>query len=349
MKPVIKKRYLKALLIFLKSFNFNLLACDSSEEKQIDFIISQDLKKLDFMLSNNQINIDWADSYGLTALIYAVRSNNKEKTDFLIERGANPNFRSKVGSNYYHPNFGLLTDGSTALMHFLDSGNSGNIYILYKLLDAGAEVNCFLKDGKPLAFLAIYNIYYLKEILNRFPELINLVCPISGNSLATHVVNNLVMYLPILNFLIEKNIDLNTKNKEGLTVLHYLLNFFNDIPEGVIDNTDPNIKTSDNETFLLFLLKKNKPFAGLRLQGNSVNNRLIDFLFQANIDEQTNLKKETALMRAVKTNFLYIVRILLSKNVNKSLTNYRGLTALDIAKKLNKHTLIETLEEGINN
>lgn len=70
-----------------------------SKESLIDAVIFGDIEWVDQLLSSAEIDINYIDAYGRTALIWATLFPLNIIVDSLIKRGANLNIRDKVNNN----------------------------------------------------------------------------------------------------------------------------------------------------------------------------------------------------------------------------------------------------------
>ena len=102
----------------------------------------------DFMLEVG-IGIDGQNEEGLTALMNAARSGNKEAVDLLIERGADINVQDN--------------NGWTALLYAL---NENNKEIAELLIEKGADIHLKNEDGQTALFVALFR--KSKEIAKTF-------------------------------------------------------------------------------------------------------------------------------------------------------------------------------------
>lgn len=115
-------------------------------------------------------NLNMQDGYGATALMWAAKNANNEVVQMLLDRGADPNAKSAIGSTAL-----FYTNDSIIVRTLLDAGanpniqnkfgrsplmvaaHNGNAEIVQILLDAKADPNLKSKYGRNAAQLAREN------------------------------------------------------------------------------------------------------------------------------------------------------------------------------------------------
>jgi hypothetical protein len=181
----------------------------SEEQKEIGEPILTEIKKLITSFKDHKSSIDnCIDQKGLTPLHLAVKYQNKDLLEMLLDNGANINVKSITGMTPLH-------------LAALDNENKG---IFEMLLDKGADVNVKTTTGlTPLHLTARNrNEKFSKMLLDKGAN-IN-VQSSDGSTPFMLVVeyaadNDLSFdyYEKILNFLIDNNANINIKNKRGMS------------------------------------------------------------------------------------------------------------------------------------
>ncbi|MDE7193067.1 MAG: ankyrin repeat domain-containing protein, partial [Oscillospiraceae bacterium] len=120
--------------------NVLLRSVERNEELARFFVENYDLSQLDH-----------ANRFGLTPLMYAAMNNNVDLAKVLIEKGSDAGAASSgpIGGNSYW----IKTNGLTPLALALRCGNTE---IAKMLIDAGADVTACDDDGCPAVFSLVY-------------------------------------------------------------------------------------------------------------------------------------------------------------------------------------------------
>lgn len=136
---------------------------------------------------------------------------------------------------------------------------------------------------------------------------------------------------------IKEGADLNDENENGESVLAHSLRYRcdNDLVMLLIEN-GADIYDFDNEGVSIFDMAITYD-----------NKEIVEYLIEQDIDINTTNRKSkfTPLMCACCYGRIEIVEFLLEKGADISKSDYKGLTALDFATKMNKKSVIKILEE----
>lgn len=207
---------------------------------------------MNYFLSKG-VDVNQADKNGNTPFLNAAYLNNLEVVTLLSEN-----------ANLKHKN----KDGKSALTNAVQRNKSE---IVNFILQKGAQINVLDKDGNNLTYYLIksYNSRNKEEFLKKQELLAKAGFNIKnvqkdGNSLYHLAVDKKNMDL--LSWVSNVGIDINLKNKEGLTALHKAVMSAKstEMIQFLIKNgADKNIKTSFDETVYDLaseneLLRKNK-------------------------------------------------------------------------------------------
>ncbi|WP_413943450.1 ankyrin repeat domain-containing protein [Bdellovibrio sp. HCB-162] len=141
----------------------------------------------------------------------------------------------------------------------------------------------------------------------------------------------------IVQFLLAKKVNLETKNKVGDTALAVALtNDQFDIAKQLIKagaKVDITVAGDNSDTLLIRSASGNLGTTKLILEKNG------------NLINKTNKLGETALMKSIEFRYNDITKLLLANGANTKLKNKDGKTALDIAKESNNEEAIKLLSK----
>ncbi|KAI1725474.1 ankyrin repeats (3 copies) domain-containing protein [Ditylenchus destructor] len=177
---------------------------------------------------------------GQTPLMYAIQANQLSIVRFLLKIGVDPSARDMCGNNAFHyaalasvsmlealweveaarPLVNLMNnDGYTPVLLTIRYANPR---CLNSLLGFGAELNFRVQGAKNPLFEAVQSksksIEVIRALLEASPNLLNHIDEATGNT----VIHNALYKTPLMGvlFLKHKEMNLNAKNKAGLTALH---------------------------------------------------------------------------------------------------------------------------------
>ena len=136
---------------------------------------------------------------------------------------------------------------------------------------------------------------------------------------------------------IKEGADLNDENENGESVLAHALRYRcdNDLVMLLIEN-GADMYDFDNEGVSIF---------DMAITYDNIE--IVNFFLDKGIDVNATSRKSkfTPLMCACCYGRLELVKLLLDHGADSSRSDYKGLTALDFAKKMNKKSVIKILEQ----
>ena len=286
------------------------------------------ITKLLFKFAKPNYNED-TDDKNNTALIAAVKKNNKELVRFLLDHGSSPNTKNSELQTALH--FCALQICSAAnMVKKLD--NKDILEILKLLLNAGANPNIRNSFGNtPLLNLidlkSFYKTGYDTELLLKAVDLLlerganineknsqeqNIFFKAIESIDKTENFNKTIdqSCMKLLEGLISKGSDLNSKTKAGNTPLFVSANSGYEKLKTIkllADNgADLNLKYKNNQTVLMLLVSNGR----LRMVKFLLENYKID------LDAKNDFGK-TALSFACSSNNFEIVKILIDQGANE--------------------------------
>ncbi|WP_304235134.1 ankyrin repeat domain-containing protein [Jiulongibacter sediminis] len=196
-------------------------------------------------LEDNNIDLGKPDDNDNTPLMAAASRGNVELLKRLLESNS-VNFVNR--------------EGESALVNAVAYNSPEAVNLL---LEAGSDVGIMSKGGDDLYGVLIESYRKGRNSIERVTELISLL---EDNGLQMPLDGSLLHKAfkkddeELLNLLIEKGIDINAKDKDGNTILHYAAMQAKDIAlvERLIEKgADPEIRTEFDES-ILDLLKANE-------------------------------------------------------------------------------------------
>jgi ankyrin repeat protein len=184
-------------------YNYDLLEEEDKANflSQLFFCIAQTgcMRLIDQAYILGTININIANKKGFFPLFYAVFYNRIEMVESLLLQGADINKKFKDGSSFLHK-----------------AAQSGNLAMINKLLDNGAEISCNIQGFTPLHTAIFFeNKDAAEQFLARGVDINNVTLLGSPIHVAIHKKR-----LDMIIMLLEKGADIKTKDKAGYTPLH---------------------------------------------------------------------------------------------------------------------------------
>lgn len=170
------------------------------------------------LLLNLGANIDF--EYCLsTPLIKAIRTNNAEIVEYLLQRGANAN----LSFNYDYDKYYYFNKYRSKIKKFsplIISCQNGNLELVQILFSYGGDINTKDNDGNSL-LTETTNISILKFLIDQGID-ITIKNNYGENALS---FSSLLGNMDVVNFLInsEINIDINSKDRNGDTIIGALI------------------------------------------------------------------------------------------------------------------------------
>ncbi|MGR3302530.1 MAG: ankyrin repeat domain-containing protein [Candidatus Scalindua sp.] len=293
-------------------------------------------------------DINAKDRQGKSPLHYAIASNDLELISFLINNGADVNTYDNNGNTLFH---------AIALWK--------NEELLELLIQKGGDINKPNNDGlTPIQYLAFYGADILQIIETKGgtsgstlidalikgdiekvrtkiiddPEKIKLLDR-AGNSLLHYAIGS--ENYNLAKFLIEKGIDLNRKNNNGIIALDLALRKGNLQIVKLLLDRGSTVNTQNS--------KFNSPLhSAIYFKDKEERKKVIHLLMKYNININVqNTWGDTILHSAVRMAENELINLILYYNPNLTLKNKNGLNPLELAldrKKLNIAKLI--IEHG---
>jgi ankyrin repeat protein len=266
---------------------------------------SADYEFVTLLLEQPNIDLNYKNQDGDTALLIAVYLHNSDIVELLLGSGADPN----------------ITNGGTALSFATDDDD---VDIVKLLLDNGADPNIPTDgDETPLFYAVRYSGVDVIELYLASPKVdlnINYTAPSTGDTVIWRVANsqNRENYLQIAKMLLDAGLDPNIPDNEGLTFLIYSEDEPDMIRLLLKYNVDVNARDSEGRTALFYVLRRNRSLAVL------LTSPTLD------LDIQDNNGK-TALMFACERDLPDAIAFLLESGADPFMTDDTGHIAAQFA------------------
>ncbi|MFK8268532.1 ankyrin repeat domain-containing protein [Capnocytophaga cynodegmi] len=310
----------------------------------------KDLKEAQYFIKKG-LSLKSIDNNGDDALFYASRNGNQKIINQLIKKGFNPKTLNNKGQNLmfaavegsrmktndleffkYIESLGVSPnqkdkEGLTPL--FTLSSRHKDITVLNYFLDKGNSINQLDKEGNtPLINASSRNSLEVVSLLENKSSNINTTNNQGHSALTSAVARNTS---DVVSYLIKKGADINVKDVKGNTLVYYLLESY----------TPKDIKKFDEKWNIL--AEKGLNFAQNQEKGNNIYHLAVDKadlnLLQkvVSVNVDINAKNQdglTPLHKAAMTaKNLDIIKFLLEKGANKTITTDFEETAYDLAKE----------------
>ncbi len=306
---------------------------------------------VELLYTKYNLDPNFLDSY--TALMYAANNNNTDIMTLLIEKGANVNFKNKLGDSALtiavaglSPNFYHHEPNIEAMRLLIEKGAQAdsNILVALALKGEASDIKNFFKQGvqvdskeldESLIFMARKgDSQGVKELLNKGANINALYR--DGKTPLMYAAEFAAKggSIEALKLLLSKGAKINIKDSEGETALSLAAgNPYNDlmnieavrllIAKGVL---------LDKETFI-------------RMAAKGYNNEVKLFLEKGiDINAQDKRIKRTALMEAAWRGQVETVKLLLNnKKIDVNISDQRGDTARSLAKSQHHLEIIKML------
>jgi ankyrin repeat protein len=325
---LIKEKNYSKFISALKEDNIDLDIKDEYGNYLIEYILNTENLELIKKTLENQISLDIIDSNGNTLLYNLIKLNKLDILKIIIE-----NSFSQIGIN------------------LLDKKDSkGKTAIHYCIYFNNTDAFKFIIDNKPDPYLKDKNgnnsfFYCIKKERNDFFfKLIELFPNFSiknkdGDTLIQYCIN--YTNFKLVDFLLDKNINLNNQNYEyGITALHQLTvnNYDHYIKKFVEKGADVSISDFLGNNLIHFSIMEN-------------NISLIEYFISFNKINLnwSNLNGDTALhlfLNTFKSNCNINILKNLVSNTNLNIQNHSGETCFYL---IIKYSLIDYLEEELQN
>lgn len=258
----------------LERFGADMYSENSDGDNILLRCVERDENLACFIIENYDLSqLDHANKFGLTPLMYAAINNKIELAEALISKGSDANLQSSgpVGNNSYW----IKTNGLTPLALAIRCGNAE---IVKLLIDNGADVSVCDDDGCPAVFsLVYYPFRFLEE--NHFNSPIfdgkREIIPLIKDALETpdkrgytvlmeamcktdfgHTRTDAYTNVPIAEGLIENGANVNAVSNDGTTALHLAVSGPEETLKALIKaKADPNLRDNNGNTPLILASK----------------------------------------------------------------------------------------------
>ena len=236
-------------------------------------------QKDEMYIKEGTYDIDYANKgMGMTALMYACRSGNKDLTNLLLKAGANVNISDKTGT--------------TALMHAIRNWNREEAKLLIK---ANADVNMSNKK-KETALLYAAN-FWQEDVIDALIKAdadVNASADDDGMTPLMYIVRDGHSY-EILNR--NKTVDFLKQDKKGMTALMYaVMNGSKDLVYELLKESN----TIDDDKYINLKNKEGQTaydlanlYGGYSYGGFSESIEKIKKLIKSSLEENEKLRKNT--------------------------------------------------------
>ncbi|XP_062574844.1 serine/threonine-protein phosphatase 6 regulatory ankyrin repeat subunit B-like [Saccostrea cucullata] len=373
-------------LLIEKGFEINAL---SNKGKNILHIACLNGKHriCNFLVENHPHLLNGKDKYRNTVLHDAARGGNVQIVNLLIEKKVDIKSLQKDGETILHQScrsgemdmceylvsqFSDIleirdTNGFTAL-HSACRG--GRVKFLSFLINKGLEINALSNDGKSILHIACFfgKVEVVEHLIENYPHLLEARDKSSNSVLHAASCGGNVQ---IVKLLIKKNMDINTVQKDGETILHqccrsgkmemceYLVNKFSDLLE-IKDNNGWTVLHSacrgGSLKIVTFLINRGLDFNALSSDGKGILHRacfsgkfqICDYLVKnhPNLLEVRDKFNNSALHDAARGGNVRIVKLLIEKKMDIRSLKKDGTTVLHQCCRFGKMKMCEYL---INN
>lgn len=316
----------------------SVLEITSKEERSNLLLVAVQARQSELIDTLLDADLNFSDSIGATALIYAIKTQNVEIINKLIKKGADVNFQQKLQSNNNQSD--IDPEELKSLSPLMHAVETGNLDIVKLLVNNGANVNAisyfspvqaerFTKNKQTALSLAVYYLYGLEK--NREE---------------------------IVKFLIDQGADVNFTSGGERSLYNtstILLSAINNNAKEVVaklleKGAEPldsylniAVEKAGQEIFTLLLNNGAKPnketlIIACRLGYLNIVKLLLDKGLSANSSDDYSF----AIHSAANAGHLNVVDLLIERGANINEVNYIGATALMLALN-NKHLEVARL------
>jgi len=310
------------------------LANKSNNDKQIPLIllsINGFTGGIKHLLSIKDIDINYKDSYGKTALMHAAECERVNCIDLLIKHHANVNEQS---------NFGW-----TALMFAARFNSVKSLRFLLETTKGSIDINKKSFNGRTAMLLAAkYDNTTIVQLLLDYDssESINASCEKDTTALMLAISNG---SLNTLTCLLEYKADINkTNNKNNTALMLASYKGYWECIQLILENTyqiiNINYQNDDKNTALMLAtLQDHKECVRLLLNYKAL---------AVKINTQNNLGNSALILAAEKNTFHCMELLVKHPNININDYNKKQMTALGIASKLGNLNCVQCLIQHSN-
>ncbi|XP_065336611.1 putative ankyrin repeat protein RF_0381 [Cloeon dipterum] len=316
------------------------------------------------LLLTRNVGINVADWCGKTALHYAAEKGNLKLVMLMHEKGADLTLTNDEGMNALHH----ATRHFEILLFIHEKNND----LLKQRLENG-DTSLHVATG-PLPSNSDAILWLVEQCENDLNET-------NSNGETPFLLACKRMKWNFAKILLDKNVDINVKDKNGRTALHYAVSLFRrDIIEdsyaydlvqelckrgadlALTDNDGKNAfhHAIENFNMALFIHELNGDLVkqllnngdtslhlAIKLNKDNRNDKLIIWLVEQGVVDLNakNASGETPLLLACERRWLKVAELLLTRNVEVNVSNRRGKTAMHYAAKNGNLSLVKLLHE----
>jgi hypothetical protein len=216
------------------------------------------IKRINELFKTKNIDINYQDKDGRTALMYAILGNNQNIALKILEKNVDVNLQDKYGSTALM--YAILGNNQNIALKILENDN-----VDLNLQDKDGRTSLMLQDnnGKTALMYAILdnNKYIALKILENDNVDVNLQDKDRKTALIYAILgNNKIIALTIL----EKNVDVNLQDNNGETILTFVLkrsimwksySYYDDIILKILSNETNIISINETENLGNYLIK----------------------------------------------------------------------------------------------
>ncbi|XP_019850302.1 PREDICTED: uncharacterized protein LOC109581026 [Amphimedon queenslandica] len=340
------------------SFNESLLHVISDQDEEY--------KKMALLLLQFDINVNYRNSSGNTALTLASSGKHHQVVDILLSMSPDINIRNNKGvtalmiASYYGnsqivelllrngPDINVCEfKGWTALMFACQDGYCDVVKLL---LSENPDVDIQNDKGETALFIACDNGHcqVVEVLLHANPD-VNIATNDGWTALMLSCCKG---YHKIVDLLLRWNADTSNKDKEGWDSFNLACYYGHcQVVEVLLGNVRA-IDDQDNNGYNIFMNTKSKDgWTSLMLACHNGHYQVVQLLLDAELDINAQVKEKgwTALMIACANGHYQAVSLLLSKHPNINTQDKNGWTALMLACNNGHFSVVELLlNEDVN-
>lgn len=189
----------------------NPISINTSYLRPFDIAISEKFFPIaDLMIDKYKYDVNTKDEYNRTALLAATFRNSDEGVEYFLKKGADPNLNVGGQWSYLHEYLGYTNRQKIQM----------NYSIIKKYFTYGFDPNALDSEGYNFAHsIAFYgdsklcNYLFLDDLNWEQKDYLGEITPL--------MIASAVGNIDVLKFILQKNLDIDTKDKTGRTALFY--------------------------------------------------------------------------------------------------------------------------------
>lgn len=267
------------------------------------------------LLTDNGANVDATDATGKTVLMDAIQSGNLDIVNLLVKKGASPHIQEMYGRNAYH-----------------EAASTGNIQMIEVVQKAGG--NPLARDAQGITPFSIIlqgkDKNLIKAVLGTNSKLLD-----SDSNTPLHIALENDVSVEILDFLVDMNYPINTRNKDGITPLSVAVskNLVGQAKVLLENGADPFITDNEKECAISIVLKK---------QDDTIREEILNDIVKL-AGNKTDYQGEGILHYAARIADANTIQKLLEKGLDRTVRNISGETPRDIAIRWQRKDIVDLL------